>query len=129
MRYLNLPEILFLYRRLMEDAGGLIGIRDWNLPQSAVAQPRMSFEGEDLYPSVRRKAAALGFSLVMNHPMVDGNKRLAHASMELFLMLNGYEIDASVEEQESVMLALASGDLSREEFVNWLEMNVIEMQK
>jgi death on curing protein len=71
----------------------------------------MTFGGEDLYPSLLEKAAALGFSIIMNHPFVDGNKRTGHAAMETFLILNGMEINASVDEQERVVLAIASGEL------------------
>ena len=62
----------------------------------------------------------------MNHPFVDGNKRVGHAAMELFLLTNGYEIEASIDEQESVILRLAKGEMSREEFVNWLRPHVVE---
>jgi len=69
----------------------------------------MTLAGSDLYPTLAEKAAALCFSLVGNHPFVDGNKRVGHATMETFLVLNGTEIDASVGEQERVMLDLAAG--------------------
>jgi death-on-curing protein len=88
----------------------------------------MTFEGKDLYPSVAAKAAALGFSLIRNHPFIDGNKRVGHAAMELFLLLNGREIEASVDEQEAVFLGVASGDLDRDEFLNWLEHHMIEKE-
>ena len=71
-------------------------------------------------PRWRRKAAALGFSLVGNHPFVDGNKRVGHAAMETFLVLNGAEIDASLDEQERVMLDLAAGRLDRSQLADWL---------
>lgn len=58
----------------------------------AVAQPRMTFGGEDLYPTIIEKASALGFSLINNHPFIDGNKRLGHAAIETFLVLNGFEV-------------------------------------
>jgi death-on-curing protein len=67
------------------------------------------------------KAAALSFFLATNHPFVDGNKRVAHAALEVTLVLNGYELKATVDEQERVMLRLASGDLSRAEFSDWVE--------
>ena len=86
----------------------------------------MSFDGKDLYPSVAAKAAALGFSLIRNHPFIDGNKRVGHAALELFLVLNEHEIEASVDEQEAVILGVASGDIDREELLNWLEHHVIE---
>lgn len=69
------------------------------------------------------KAVALGFSIIMNHPFVDGNKRTGHATVETFLVLNGMEINASVDEQERVVLAIASGELGRETFVEWLQLN------
>ena len=124
MRYLSLNELLSLYLRVMAQSGGSIGIRDWGLLNSALAQPRMQVKGKHLYPSVVEKAAALGFSIIMNHPMVDGNKRLGHAAMELFLMLNGYEISASIDEQERIILALAAGELGREAFTDWLRDHV-----
>jgi len=67
------------------------------------------------------KAAALGFSLVRSHAFVDGNKRVAHAAMETFLLLNGVEIAAPIDEQECIMLALAAGTYSRDELLRWLQ--------
>ena len=93
---------------------------------SALAQPEMTFGGEDLYPTLIDKAAALGFSLVNNHPFVDGNKRIGHAVMETFLVLNGFEISASADEQERVILLLAAGEMEREEFTEWLRSRVAE---
>jgi len=123
MRFLTLIEVLELHRRIIEKSDGASGIRDVGLLESAIAQPRMTFGGEDLYPSLLEKAAALGFSIIMNHPFVDGNKRTGHAAVETFLVLNGMEINASVDEQERVVLAIASGELEREAFVEWLQLN------
>jgi death on curing protein len=123
MCFLTLIEVLELHRRVIEQSGGAFGIRDVELLESAIAQPRMTFGGEDLYPSLLEKVAALGFSIIMNHPFVDGNKRTGHAAMETFLVLNRTEINASVDEQERVVLAIASGELGREAFVEWLQRN------
>jgi death on curing protein len=124
MRFLTLLEVLDLHRRIIDRSGGAMGIRDSGLLESALAQPRMTFGGQELYLSLPEKAAALGFSIVMNHPFVDGNKRTGHAAVETFLVLNGMEINASVDEQERVMLAIASGELGREAFVEWLQQNI-----
>jgi death on curing protein len=70
------------------------------------------------------KAATLGFSLVMNHPFVDGNKRIGHYAMETFLVINGYELNASVDEQEFTILQLASGKLSRDAFTDWIREHI-----
>ncbi len=123
MRFLTLIEVLELHRKVMDQSGGALGMRDVGLLESAIAQPRMTFSGEDLYPSLLEKAAALGFSIIMNHPFVDGNKRTGHAAVETFLILNGMEISASVDAQEYIVLAIASGELGRETFVEWLKQH------
>jgi death-on-curing protein len=87
MRYLTLVEILELHEAIIVSTGGALGIRDMGALESAVNQPRLTFDQADLYPDIVSKAAALCFSLVMNHPFVDGNKRVGHAAMETFLIL------------------------------------------
>jgi death-on-curing protein len=129
IRYLTLVEVLNLHRQIIEQSGGALGVRDLGALQSALAQPRMTFSGEDLYPTLADKAAALGFSIIMNHPFVDGNKRTGHAAMETFLVLNGLEISASVDEQEQVILALASGNSGRESFVEWLKQHITALEQ
>ena len=91
MRYLVLKEILELHRRLIEQSGGSTGLRDIGMLESALAQPLMTFGGEELYPTIGDKASALGFSLIKNHPFIDGNQRIGHAAVEIFLVLNGHE--------------------------------------
>ncbi|HEY3137670.1 MAG TPA: type II toxin-antitoxin system death-on-curing family toxin, partial [Blastocatellia bacterium] len=126
MRYLALDEILELYRRIIEQTGGSSGIRDAGALESAVAQPRMTFGGEDLYPTIIEKASALGFSLINNHPFIDGNKRLGHAAIETFLVLNGFEISATVDAQERLILAVAAGQMTRDDFTEWLLAHVVD---
>lgn len=121
MRYLSLGEVVELHRALLQQSGGAPGIRDLGLLESALAQPRATFSGEDLHPTLTAKAAAVGFSLALNHPFVDGNKRVAHAAMEVFLLLNGVVLDAEIDEQERLMLSLAGGHMSREQLTTWLE--------
>jgi death-on-curing protein len=84
----------------------------------------MSFGGQDRYPSLAEKAAALCFSIVQSHPFVDGNKRTAHAAMEVFLVLNGYELDAKVDETEETLLLLASRQIDRHQFTRWVQAHV-----
>jgi len=125
MRYLTLGEVTALHRRLIAATGGASGIRDLGRLESAIAQPRVSFGGDDLHPGVIEKAAALGFALVMGHPFVDGNKRTGHAAMETFLVLNGYELSAPVDEQERVMVELAAGELPRDDFLDWVRTHAL----
>jgi death-on-curing protein len=120
MRYLALGEVLELHRRIIQQTGGASGVRNLAALESAVAQPRMTFEGKDLYPTIEDKAAALAFFIIQNHPFMDGNKRCGHAALETFLVLNGKEIEAPVDEVEKIILKMASGKLSRKDFVDWL---------
>jgi death-on-curing protein len=85
----------------------------------------MTFGGDDLYPTLGEKAAALGYSLIKNHPFIDGNKRTGHAAMEVFLVLNGFEIQAAVDEQERIILQVAAGEMTREEFTEWLYSHIV----
>jgi death-on-curing protein len=121
MRYLTLGEVVRLHQAIIESTGGATGVRELAGLESALAQPRATDGGADLHESVAAKAAALGYSLALNHPFVDGNKRVAHAAIEVFLNLNGLEIVATVDEQERLMLDVAAGASSRERLTRWLE--------
>jgi len=124
MRYLTLGEVVELHRAVIERTGGIGGIRDLGALDSALAQPGATFAGVDLHLSLADKAAALCFSLVLDHPFLDGNKRVGHAAMETFLVLNGSEIAASIDEQERLMFDIATGRSSRDEVASWLREHV-----
>ena len=128
MRYLTLSEVLELYHRIIQNSGGTAGISNLGALESALAQPQMTFGGEELYPTITQKAAALGFSIINNHPFIDGNKRIGHAAMEVFLVLNGFEINASVDEQEHMILEVASGQAGREDLKNWLDCHLSRLK-
>jgi death-on-curing protein len=128
MRYLFLEEILALHEKVIANSGGSFGLSDRRALESAIAQPGMAFGDQDLYPSIAEKTAALGHSLIQNHPFLDGNKRIGHAAMEVFLVLNGYEINATADEQEQTVLTVAKGNMSREELSEWLKGNLVEVQ-
>jgi death-on-curing protein len=129
MRYLTLNEVLRLHQQVIQQSGGSGGVRDLGALESAVAQPRMTFNGQELYPTLIEKAASLGFSLIQNHPFIDGNKRIGHAAMETFLVLNHFEIRDSVDNQEKIILDVASGLMPRQKFIDWLAIHVIEYLK
>ena len=126
MRYLSVVEIIEIHRRLIAQSGGSEGIRDAAGLHSAVGQPLQTFGGKDLYPTIVEKAAALGFFLCRNHSFVDGNKRVGHASLEVMLVLNGLELVASVDEQERIMLEVADGQLTREDFTEWVREHTVK---
>jgi len=127
MKFINIFQVLELHRQLLDEFGGIAGVRDFGALESALAQPEMTFGGEDLYPTLIEKASALAYSLCKNHPFIDGNKRVAHGAMEIFLVLNGFEIKATIGEQEKLFLDLADSRLTREGLVNWLQQRVVPL--
>lgn len=127
MSYLTLNEVLELHDLLLLQSGGTVGVRDIGALESAITQPVMTFGETELYPSLVKKTVALAYSLIQNHPFVDGNKRIGHAAMEVMLVLNGYEIEADVNEQEKIILSIASSQMLREELVNWLEQHLVQL--
>lgn len=129
MRYLTLGEVVELYEQLVRRTGGSSGIRDLRSLESAIAQPKASFGGKDLHPTLVDKAAAFAFSIVGNHPFVDGNKRAGHAAMALFLTLNGHAIQAPVDEQEKLMLDVASGNVDRAALAEWLRTHTYSIEE
>ena len=120
MIYLELSEVLELHRLLVERTGGSSGVRDLGLLQSALAQPRMTFAGEELYPTLPDKADALTFSLIRNHPFLDGNKRTAFVSAVVFLEINGLIFHAPEAEVVAMVEGLASRETSEPAFAEWL---------
>jgi death-on-curing protein len=109
--YLSVEQVLELHRVLIDRFGGSDGVRDRGAIESAVARPAMTFDGEDLYPDLPTKAAALMHSLVANHPFVDGNKRAGIAAAELMVVLNGYALAATNSELEDLTLKTARGEM------------------
>ena len=123
MKYLYPKQILYLHRAILEQSGESSGLRDEGLLESAVYRPQASFGGQDLYPDLFTKAAALGHSLVSNHPFVDGNKRVGFEAMRLMLRLNGYDIHAALEEKLHFVLAIAKSERSEQAIADWLKQH------
>jgi len=121
MNHITTAQVLFLHDRLVRETGGSPRLRDLGALESAVARPRMSLGGEDLYPGLFRKAAALMESLVQNHPFMDGNKRVGFAAAGLMLRRNGRRLKASSEEVVAFTLSVARGGQGLEEIARWLE--------
>jgi death-on-curing protein len=113
--------VLNIHADLIQRYGGRGGIRDRNLLDSALAQPKVTVGGKYAHKTLFQKAAAYGFHLSRNHPFVDGNKRVAFVLMDIFLQRNGWEIVAQEEEAYSMMMDLASGKLSKAQLSTWLK--------
>lgn len=127
--YFSIDQILFIHRSQIKRFGGPKGLRDRGALESAIARPQMTFGGEDLYPEVSDKAAALMHSLVMNHPFVDGNKRVgAHAAIA-FLVANGFKPGFTPRELVETTLATARGEISAEALAIWIRQRSHESDR
>lgn len=122
--YLSVEQILLLHQAQLEKFGGGSGLRDRGGLESAAARPAMTFGGEDLYPDVAAKTAALMHSLVMNHPFVDGNKRVGAAAAEVFVLLNGWRLEATDAEFEEMTLTVARGELEADALAIWFRQRI-----
>ncbi len=112
--YLSLDQVLALHKAQIDEYGGAHGVREKGGLEAAIARPQMTFGGEDLYPGIADKGAALWHSLVMNHPFIDGNKRIGAMAAEFFLGLNGVDLLATDEELVAATMAAARGEMSAE---------------
>ena len=115
---LSKPQILLLHEQLIAETGGSSGLRDEGMLDSALNAPFQTFAEEDVYP--QQKAARLCFSLVKNHPFVDGNKRIGAHVMLVFLALNGIELQYTQTELSDVILQLAAGTLQSTDLLDWI---------
>ncbi len=127
--YLSPEQVLDLHRRQIRLFGGAPGLRERGALEGAVARPQMTFGGEDLYPEIADKAAALMHSLVMNHPFVDGNKRVGAHACILFLLANEMEPIFSPAELTGITLAVARGDASTEALSIWLRQRIRQRER
>ncbi len=122
--YLSNAQVLALHQELVGDFGGSTGVRDKGALEAAVARPAATFGGEDLYHDIADKAAALMHSLVLNHPFIDGNKRIAVHAAELFAVLNGSALIASDDDLADITLAAAEGKVAVEALAIWFRQRL-----
>lgn len=120
MKKLSKKQILMLHTQLIQQTGGSEGVRDYNLQDSALETPFQSFGGDELYPTIQAKAARLGYGLIKNHCMIDGNKRIGTHSMLVFLALNGIELKYMQKELYETILDVAAGKIEYEDLLQWV---------
>lgn len=123
-KYLTLDQVLKIHAYSVEKYGGSPNVLDVGKVGSAVEQPKGTFGGQDLYPTLAAKAAALGYSLCRNHGFADGNKRTAAMAVVMFLSRNGYTLKLDLDEEERVYLGLAAGTMSRDDYAAWIESHM-----
>ena len=120
MIFFEYEQVVKIHRSLIEKTGGMDGIRDAQLLDSALKTPFQTFGGNNLYPDILDKSSQLCYSLIENHPFIDGNKRIGVHLMLLFLKLNNIEVNYSQQELIDFGLDIASGKMSKNDIKGWI---------
>jgi len=123
MRYLELEEILRLHFEIINDFGGLQGVREENRLRSVVDAPKQAVFGVQQYNTLFEKAAVYVRNIIVDHPFADGNKRTGITCMGIFLMKNNHQLTATTQELEEFAVLVAVEHLDIEEIANWLKQN------
>lgn len=117
---LTKKQVLMLHEQLIKETGGSSGVRDRGLLESAIEAPFQTFDDLELFPTVQEKAARLGFGLIRNHAMVDGNKRIGTHAMLVFLAMNGIKLQYTQKELYTEILEVAAGEKNYEDLLAWI---------
>ena len=119
--FLSVENILSIHARMISEFGGMPGVADQGLLESAVSMPAAGFGGGFLHESFPAMAAAYIFHICKNHPFFDGNKRVAVVASELFLNINGMQLDVDNEELKQLCVGVAAGEISKDQTVTFFE--------
>lgn len=125
IKFIKKDTVLIFHKQLIEDYGGMKGLRDEGLLDSALAQAKTTMFGEYLHQDVIEMAAAYGYRLCQDHPFIDGNKRIALVVTDTFLQVNGWELTADERAVFSLMLDLADDKINKAQLAQWLRENCI----
>ncbi len=124
---ISVDDAVRMHHTLIDEFGGSKGVRDQRGLEAALARPFGTFDQQDLYPSALEKASALFESLIINHPFVDGNKRIAFTLMMLILADNYLDVDATEDELYDFVIGASTGELRFEEIKTWLQSRIIPL--
>ena len=122
--YFSKGDVLHNQPKLIDDFGGSQGLRDEGMLESSIYTPLQTFASQDLYPTAVEKITRLSFGLAMDHPFIDGNKRIASAVLYLGLKANSFDFQASDREVIQEFLSLASGEITYMAFLSWVKSHI-----
>lgn len=128
IKWLLEETVYAIHKRQIAEHGGGDGVRDEGLLLSALARPQNLYVYSETPPDISALAASLAYGIAKNHPFIDGNKRTALVVSRTFLILNGFNVEASQEEKYLTFLKLAEGNLSEDELAKWFRQKLIEIE-
>jgi len=122
---ISVNEAIQIHEMVVKAFGGSVGVRDLGALESVMARPFQTFGGKDLYPDFFAKAAALGESIIINHPFIDGNKRTGYVLMEAILRVGNLKITAANDNLYDFVISISTGEKKFEAIVEWLKENTV----
>jgi death-on-curing protein len=122
---LKKEQILFLHNMLLSATGGLDGVRDNGLLESAQNSALQTFDGTEIYPSIEEKICRITFNIAKNHPFLDGNKRIAVFAMLILLEINNIKVHFTNEDIIKIGLGLADGNINYDALLLWLTKGMV----
>lgn len=125
---ISIDEVEEIQKVLINTFGGIHGVRDRSALDSALQRPFQTFNQVDLYPSILEKAAALLESILINHPFLDGNKRIGYTLLRLFLIKNDFDLSGSQEMKYNFIIEIASGKIKYDDILSWLKLNTYSIK-
>lgn len=126
MIWISVDDVIAIHSRIIEKTGGIDGLRDKAILESAISAPLQSFDGVDLYPGDIEKIARLGFGLAANHAFIDGNKRIGAMMTQLLLLWNGYRLQLKQNELADMFIAVADGSADERSLLEWIMSHLQE---
>ena len=127
MKKIPTDMVLLIHQLIAEQTGGSAGVRDMGLLESALENVFTTFDGKDLYPTKIEKGARLGYNLVANHSLIDGNKRIGMHIMVLFLEINGVRLDYTEKELVEIGVAVGAGTAKYEDLLEWVKKHMCKI--
>ena len=129
MNKIDVKQVVLLHELLINQIGGLHGVKDIGLLDSAVNSIYQTFDGKELYPSIEQKAARLGYNLINNHAFIDGNKRVGVLAMLTFMEFNNVKLQYTDQEIIDICFGVANGNLKSSNLNNWIQSHKVTKQK
>lgn len=124
MIWVTADDVIAIHARVIEKSGGLDGLRDRSILESAVSAPLQSFDGKELFPTDLEKIARIGFGLAANHAFLDGNKRIGAMVVQLLLKWNGYVLQLQQGELADMFIAIADGSAQEQDLLHWIKQHL-----
>lgn len=125
MIWIEADDVILIHSKIIQNSGGMDGLRDRAGLEAALATPLQTFDGNELFPTELEKISRLGYGLASNHAFLDGNKRIGAMMMQLLLKWNGYHLRLQTGELADMFIAIADGKATASDLLQWINRHLL----